>query len=213
MSNWVHIDCVFRLRTGGLDSFLTNEKCYIDNGRKRHLKKFYKAMSKLSRIENCKHGTDRDIIFHINPTFSTKYEQFNGGYSVNYDDSIVCTINGDVRWDSNEDGHFSELIKDIWYNSGLYITSGVCSIVEDYAGSTFMLYNSEYNRITIFRNDLWELEYCSCDRMKLTEDEKTVIIDNKYQYSLEDLFNNSEHYEKEIKEKFDIFIKIVDRWL
>lgn len=213
MSNWLHLDCVTRI------SYIGSYTCNESNpklvyNRNDILKKVYKAISKITKLDD---GVIyKRIKFSITPNFKRKTIVLDNGYYKHcYNDDILINIYGDIRLPSKtiqDESVLENAIKDIWYDSDLHIYSGICRIRNDYYGDRVFSYDDDYNRIIIFKNDITELSYLSCFiRNFEIQKDKDIFIINEEKHKISDLFKNIDYYEKWFKDKFGIYIKIVNK--
>ena len=210
MSDWVHIDCMFKIRDRGSSNF--DYKKFLKY-RKKTLKNIYKAANKIYKVKQLYKYSDRDLRFYIIPDFNTKVKQIaDDVYYYVYNDNVVCNICGDIRWETDKGNQFTNLIKDIWYNSNIDIDSGIC-LIRDYSsgGDKVLIYNSSYQKAIIFRNDLSELNFIDDYNFEvdINEYEGWFKINDKT-YLINDVFNDPVRYEKEFY-NMGIYIKIVNK--
>lgn len=198
MSNWVYIDCSFRIENNLYSSdFSDKEKeNYIKFFRRKTLKDIYKAMKHLDKIENCEIGWDRDVRFSIKPEFHNIKEKYHEGFN----DNILVNIYGHVRWDSNEDNKFTNIIKEIWYNSNLNISHGIALIRDSWYGDTVLKYNSDLRKFIVEVSDTeipWGLSNIQyfVKKFKVSKNMDWFRVGAK-KYMTKDFVKNYKYYEK-----------------
>lgn len=229
MSRWIKVN--ISLVTHSAGSLLDYKEYYKNKSNKgvtdtlslhkverNTLKKIYKALDKF-RDNILPHYKSKELCkkieFIINPIFREKFEfKENDAFIHRYDSKILIQLYATLRNINNDDEHIQREIKRIFYQSKIhFIESGVAVISDSYIGTDTLLYSSLKNEITIYKNKIkgiYRISNMINNEVDFNYDEEndTWFELNYVRYTVEEINNNKEYFEK-LFEEFGILYKFI----
>lgn len=229
MSRWIKVN--ISLVTHSAGSLLDYKEYYKNKSNKgvtdtlslhkverNTLKKIYKALDKF-RDNILPHYKSKELCkkieFIINPIFREKFEfEENDAFIHRYDSKILIQLYATLRNINNDDEHIQREIKRIFYQSKIhFIESGVAVISDSYIGTDTLLYSSLKNEITIYKNKIkgiYRISNMINNEVDFNYDEEndTWFELNYVRYTVEEINNNKEYFEK-LFEEFGILYKFI----
>lgn len=229
MSRWIKVNISFVLHSSG--SMFDNidwynckteeeliKKLTLHKTERWKLKKIYKALDKFkdSLLKKYKgfYKLDRSVDFKINPIFDENFKfREEGFFRQEYDSKILVILYAVLRDENNDDNHIQKEIKNLFYQSGLNIESGVALISDSYLGSDTLIYNSMKREIEIYQNEINRLHHIpfminSETDFNYNSDDNTWFELNGIKYTVDEINNNKEYFKKLFNE-FGILYRFI----
>lgn len=157
---------------------------------------------------------DRSVDFKINPIFDENFKfREEGFFRQEYDSKILVILYAVLRNENNDDNHIQKEIKNLFYQSGLNIESGVALISDSYLGSDTLIYNSMKREIEIYQNEINRLHHIpfminSETDFNYNSDDNTWFELNGIKYTVDEINNNKEYFKKLFNE-FGILYRFI----